>query len=193
MKNERQKKYRMPLISQYNTESSNNKNAEKRLNKDRHTSDTIHMTIHGIYTVRSTDMFDLSPRAAMDICVLLATLARACATAASNSRTSSIKCLFSRMNIMRSTLHASILLRRSSMRSTSAGGLDFMVYNRAINASYGISTGDVTVLVVGHTLSVPRQFQNPRRQKASTSSWPCSATYTNTSRLISTRRPVTAA
>ena len=81
---------------------------------------TIHMTIRGIFTVRSTDMFDLCFCAATDICALVATLARACATAASNSRTSPIKCLFSRMNSLRSTLLASILLRRSPMRWASA-------------------------------------------------------------------------
>ena len=141
------------------------KNVEKRLNKGRQTRDTIHMTIRGIYTVRSTDMFDLSSCATTDICALLATLARACLTAASNSPTSSIKCLFSRMNIMRSTLLASILLRRSPMRKASAekfrsasGQLvaSILWYNRAINARYGISAGDVIVLVVGHTLLVPR-------------------------------------
>ena len=53
---------------------------------DDYSRDTIRMTIRGIYSVRSTDMLDLSSCAATDICALLATVARACATAASNSR-----------------------------------------------------------------------------------------------------------
>ena len=80
------------------------------------------MAIRDIYKARSTDMLDLSCCAAADFCALLATLrvARACAFAASNSWTSSTKCVFSRMNIMRSILLASMLLRRSPMRWTSA-------------------------------------------------------------------------
>jgi len=47
------------------------------------------MAIRDIYKARSTDMLDLSCCAAADFCALLATLARACAFAASNSWTSS--------------------------------------------------------------------------------------------------------
>ena len=52
------------------------------------------MAILDIYKARSTDMLDLSCYAAADFCTFLATLARACVFAASNSRTSSTKCLF---------------------------------------------------------------------------------------------------
>ena len=45
--------------------------------------------------------------------------------------------------------------------------------------------------VVGHVLSVPRRLQNPRRLKPSTSISSGSARYTNNSREIITRRPVT--
>ena len=69
-------------------QKAHKKYAEKRLNNGRQTRDTIHMPIRGIYTViRSTDMFDLSSCAATDLCALLASLARNCATTASNSRT----------------------------------------------------------------------------------------------------------
>ena len=68
------------------------------------------MAIRDIHKARSTDILDLSGCAAADFCALLTTLARACAFAASNSWTSSTKCLFSRMNIMVSTLLAIVLL-----------------------------------------------------------------------------------
>ena len=47
------------------------------------------MAIRNIYKARSTDMLDLSCCAAADFCALLATLARACAFAASTSWASS--------------------------------------------------------------------------------------------------------
>ena len=65
------------------TRHTTTKMRRKNWTKRSQTRDTIHMTIRGIYTVRSTDMFDLSSCTATDICVLLTTLlARACATAA---------------------------------------------------------------------------------------------------------------
>ena len=42
------------------------------------------MTIRDIYKARSTDMLDLSCCAATEFCAILATVARACAFAASN-------------------------------------------------------------------------------------------------------------
>ena len=146
MKNKRRKniEYHCYLTPKTATKHTHKKNAEKRLNKGRQ-RDAIHMIIRGTYTVRSTDMFDLFFCAATDICALLATLARACATAAYNSRTSSIKCLFGRMNMMCSTSLASILLRRSPMRWASAEKFhsawqpvaSIPWYNQAINARYG--------------------------------------------------------
>ena len=45
--------------------------------------------------------------------------------------------------------------------------------------------------VVGHALSVPRRLQNLKRFKPSTSIWSGSARYTNNSREIIMRRPMT--
>ena len=96
------------------------KRQQNKKHKGRQTRNTIHMAIRDIYEARSTDMLDLSCCATDDFIALLATIARACAFAASNSWTSSTKYLFSRMNIMRSTLLARMLLQRLPMRWASA-------------------------------------------------------------------------
>ena len=65
-------------------------NLERQRNtkhKGRQTRDTLHMAIRDIYKARSIDILDLSCCAAADFCALLATLARACVFAASNSWT----------------------------------------------------------------------------------------------------------
>ena len=69
-----------------------------------------------IYMAMSTTMLAISCCAAADCVALFATLACAFAFAASMSRTSSTMCLFSRINTMRSTLLASMLLYRSPIR-----------------------------------------------------------------------------
>ena len=78
------------------------------------------MAIRDIYRARSTDMLDPSCCAAADFCALLATLARACALRGVQPVDLVNQVLFSLMNIMRSTLLASMLLRRSPMRWASA-------------------------------------------------------------------------
>ena len=79
------------------------------------------MVIRDIYKARSTDMLDLSGCAATDFLCTLgypSSCLGVCGVQLVDLVTT--KCLFSRMNIVRSTLLASMLLHRSPMGWASA-------------------------------------------------------------------------